>query len=198
MERISESAINEFSQKVSLLAEKSELVFERLAALALFGGFDELQFLGEIGRDFVFEDFRQSNVGHTQPDGIADQGTAQGAAAGVQLAHATRHQVDEHVRVADFRQRFPAEFAIHNSIRAAYTNALEAERNRENRKFHVILWRGKVGIAAKRGKPDWSRLTSAATDADGDGAPSLPLFAAEAKEAGVRGCREFMWADGIG
>ena len=74
---------NEFGQKVSLLAEKSELVFERLAALALFGGLDELQFLGEIGRDFVFEDFRQSNVGHTQADGVADQGTAQRAAAGV-------------------------------------------------------------------------------------------------------------------
>lgn len=103
------------SQKVTLLAGKPSLFCGVLAAFALLGRLDELEFLGEIGCDLVFEDFHEGNVGHALADGVGDERAAQGAAARVKLAHAARYQVDEDVRVANFRQRLPAQFAIHPS-----------------------------------------------------------------------------------
>ena len=45
--------------------------------------------------------------------GIVNQRTAQAAAAGIQLAHAARDEIDQNVRVANFFNGSFAKFSVH-------------------------------------------------------------------------------------
>lgn len=79
------------------------------------GQFDQF---GHFPAQLFLEDFAQGNVRRPEIGGVGDQGPAQAAAPRVQLAHATGHEIDEHVGVANLFQGFPTEFSVHNVIKA--------------------------------------------------------------------------------
>ena len=88
-------------------------------------------FDGHVPAHFIFDDFAQSDVGNAQVGRVHDQGTAAGAAAGVELPDATRNEVNQNVGVANFCRGLFAEFRIQeflfvNYYRAAYGNELPA------------------------------------------------------------------------
>ena len=67
---------------------------------------------------FFLDDFQQRNVSQRAKAGdISDQGTAEGAAAGVELAHTARDEVDQNVGVANFLQGLFAKFGVQDFYR---------------------------------------------------------------------------------
>ena len=65
--------------------------------------FDEFR---HFEADLLFDNFEQGDVSDAKVSDIANQRAAQGAAAGVQLTHASRNQVDQNVGVANLLQCF--------------------------------------------------------------------------------------------
>ena len=93
---------------------------EASAPLAFFGAvgrfFDVAQ-LGHFPADFFLDDFQQRDVRGTEAGDVSDQGTADGTAAGIELAHAARDEVDQNVGVANFLQSLFAKFSVQDFYR---------------------------------------------------------------------------------
>src|SRR5208282_348339 len=77
---------------------------------------DQFDRLRHFPADFFLEDFAQRDVRRAEIRGVIHQRPAQAAAAGIELAHAPRNEVDEDVRVANFFSGLFAEFSVHNSF----------------------------------------------------------------------------------
>ena len=67
----------------------------------------------QITTDLAFQKFPQRNVRQAHGPDIVDQWTPHAAATGVQLAHAARYQVHQHIRVANFFNGLFAKFSVH-------------------------------------------------------------------------------------
>src|SRR5712671_601866 len=81
---------------------------------------------------------------HVQVAVVGNQGTAQAAAAGIQLAHAARHDVHEDIRVANLFIGSFAKFSVHGFIssnRVAQHKGHAAEGN-EKIPFKLVLLSG--------------------------------------------------------
>ena len=83
-----------------------------LLALATACRLRNREFLGHIEPDLFLDDFAQSDISSASIANFTDQRPAQSAAAGIQLAHTTRDQVDQNVGVANLHQSLLAQFAI--------------------------------------------------------------------------------------
>ena len=75
---------------------------------------DQFDRFGHFPADLFLENFPQGDVGHAEVGDIGHQRPAQPAAAGIELAHTARDQVDQHVWVADLFGGLLAEFSVHN------------------------------------------------------------------------------------
>src|SRR6266498_5354194 len=85
-----------------------------LASLAFLGGrVDQLQFFRHLPAHLLLDDFLQGNIRGAQVCRFDQQWPAEVASAGVKLAHASGHQVDEHIGIAHLGQGLSAQFAIH-------------------------------------------------------------------------------------
>jgi hypothetical protein len=94
--------------------------------------------LGHIPADFVFEDFRQRDVRRAHVADVQDERTAQAAAAGVQLAHAARHDVHEDIRVANFFIGAFAKFSVHGFSDRIERDRITAARVNATRKLNFV------------------------------------------------------------
>src|SRR3954467_12654134 len=68
---------------------------------------------GHVEADFLFDNFSQGNVCHALICGIFYHWVARSAVAGVELAHALRNHVHQHVWVDDFFEGFFNQFSVH-------------------------------------------------------------------------------------
>ena len=62
---------------------------------------DQLGRFGHFPTDLVFEDFAQRDVRRAKVVRVGHERTAQAAAAGIELAHPARDEVDKDVWIAD-------------------------------------------------------------------------------------------------
>ena len=102
--------------------------------LALLGHrADRRNFIRQFPAHFILEDFRQRDVGQTHAGGHIHERTPQAAAAGIELAHAARDEIHEHVGVAHFFHGTFAKFSVHNVLfvqnRVVENNWLARESN---------------------------------------------------------------------
>jgi len=74
---------------------------------------------------------------------IVNQRTVQAAAAGIQLPHAARHEVDKDVRVADFFIGFFAEFSVHVFSVQIKLHSLSVARPKATTKIPFVAGRAK-------------------------------------------------------
>jgi len=83
-----------------------------LAFLGLWTNqFDQLR---HFPAHFVLKNFTQRDVGYAKIPHVADQRTVQTAATGIELAHTSRKEVHQNVRVADLLGGSFAKFSVHN------------------------------------------------------------------------------------
>ena len=93
-------------------ASAKRLMF--LAFLAVVGGFLNLGQFGKIPADLFFDQFNERDVRSAQAGRIADQWPADGAATGIELAHAARDEINQNVGVANLLQCFFSQFSFQN------------------------------------------------------------------------------------
>ena len=73
---------------------------------ALSRRMSECDDFGHFPAHFSLDDFSQGNVRRAEIGDVGDERPVHSPATSIQLADAPRNQVDQYVRVKDYRQRF--------------------------------------------------------------------------------------------
>src|ERR1039458_9173366 len=92
---------------------QSQIVNESVLLALLGRRADRRDFFRHFPAHFILDDFGQRDVGQAHARGHDHQRTAQAAAPGVELAHAARDEVHQHVGVAHFFHGTFAKFSVH-------------------------------------------------------------------------------------
>jgi hypothetical protein len=73
----------------------------------------ELNDLWHFKSHFVFDDFAQRDIGHSEIRRVGDHWVARAAVAGIELAHTPRNHVYQDIRVPNFHKGLFHKFSVH-------------------------------------------------------------------------------------
>jgi len=82
------------------------------AAFPRFGRLFDFGKLGHFPAKFFLDDFAERDIRGAEIGDIGDEGSADGAGAGIELANAAGDEVDQNVGVANFLEGFFTEFSV--------------------------------------------------------------------------------------